>query len=257
MRQIGLQLYSVREIIEQDFEATVRRVADMGYAGVETAFFPEHISFAQAGRLFKDLGLTVLGVHCQVPSDDEQKDVWLAMAEAYDCDRMVWHGWPQEDRYHSVDDTKRWVEIYNEASAFAKANSLRLGLHNHWWEFEEVDGHMPFYYLLEHLDPDIFFEIDVYWAKTAGKDPAEIVAHFGDRIHLLHIKDGPAPTGQPVNQQVAAGKGTLDIPAIVRAASDAVEWLVVEFDGCATDIVEAVQESYQYLTGEKLAQGKV
>ena len=90
MRQIGLQLYSVRQAIEEDFEGTVRTVAAMGYAGVETAFFPEYISFAQAGQLFRDLGLTVLGVHCEVPSDDEQKGIWLAMAEAYDCDRMIW-----------------------------------------------------------------------------------------------------------------------------------------------------------------------
>jgi sugar phosphate isomerase/epimerase len=257
MKKIGLQLWTVRQAIEQDFEGTVRKVAAMGYTGVETAFFPEHVSYAQAGQLFKDLGLTVAGVHCEVPTDDVQKATWLAMAEAYDCQRLIWHGWPREDRYQSVENTKRWVEIYNAANAFAQANGLRFGLHNHWWEFEEVDGHTPFYFLQEHLDPDIFFEIDTYWAKTAGHDPAKVVADFGDRAHLLHIKDGPAPTGRIVNQQVALGKGTLDIPAILRVASDATEWLIVEFDDCATDVLQAVQESYDYLAHEGGAQSRV
>ena len=128
MLPLGLQLYAVRDAIDEDFEGTIHRVADMGYMGVETAFFPESVTYSQAGQLFTDLGLTVLGVHCEVPSDDETKDDILAMAEAYQCKRMVWHGWPHEDRYHSPADTKRWAEIYNEASAFCQQHGLRFGL---------------------------------------------------------------------------------------------------------------------------------
>ena len=119
--------------------------------------------------------------------------------------------------------------------------------HNHWWEFEEAGGQIPFYYLLEHLDPDIFFEIDIYWAKVAGQDPVKIIADFGKRVSFLHVKDGPAGTGQTDGMQVAAGKGALNIPSIIQASSDATQWLIVEFDNCATDVLEAVQESYRYL----------
>ncbi|OQY36626.1 MAG: hypothetical protein B6243_02585 [Anaerolineaceae bacterium 4572_5.2] len=253
MKQIGLQLYSIRTAIDENFEDSIRKVAAMGYKNIETAFFPEHVSCARAGQLFNELGLNVVSAHCELPSDDLQRDLWLEMAEAYDCKNMIWHGWPRNDRYKSVENTKKWVEIYNEASAFAKANGLRLGLHNHWWEFEEVDGHIPFYYLLENLDPDIFFEIDIYWAKVAGKDPAKIVADFGDRVSHLHVKDGPARTGETDAMQLPAGQGTLNIPAILQAASDKTEWLIVEFDNCATDILKAVQESYRYLAEDVLA----
>jgi sugar phosphate isomerase/epimerase len=256
MIPVGLQLWTLREPIEQDFEGTINKVAEMGYLGVETAFFPEDISLQRAGQLFRDLGLNVLAAHIEVPDDERHKDEMLAVAEAYDCQRMVWHGWPQGDRYHSPEDTRRWAGIYNQAGAFAKEHDLLFGLHNHWWEFEAASGHIPFYYLLDYLDPDIFFEIDTYWAKTAGRDPAQVVADFGERVHLLHIKDGPAPIGEIVNQQVAVGKGTLDVPLIVEAAGTAVEWLVVEFDDCATDIVAAVKESYDYLTQNGLAQGR-
>ena len=254
---LGLQLYAVRESIESDFEGTIRRVAGMGYLGVETAFFPESVTYARAGQLFRDLGLTVLGVHCEIPSDDEQKDAMLAMAEAYDCKRLVWHGWPRDDRYHSKADTERWARIYNEANAFVKQHGLLFGLHNHWWEFEEAGGHVPFYHIRDYLDPDIFFEIDTYWAKTAGRDPAQVVADLSDRVRLLHLKDGPAPQGRVVNEQVAVGTGTLDFPAILQAAGENLEWLVVEFDACATDVVTAVQESYQYLTQNGLARGRI
>ncbi|MEA2009010.1 MAG: sugar phosphate isomerase/epimerase [Chloroflexota bacterium] len=253
MKQIGLQLYSVRTAIERNFEDTIRKVAAMGYKNVETAFFPEHISLARAGKLFNELGLNVVSAHCEIPSDDQQQDLWLEMAEVYDCQNMIWHGWAEDGCYKSVENTKQWVEIYNEASVFAKANGLRLGLHNHWWEFEEADdGHLPFYYFLEHLDSDIFFEIDIYWAKVAGKDPAKIVADFGDRVSFLHVKDGPARTGETDAMQLPAGQGTLDIPAILQASSDDTEWLIVEFDHCATDVLDAVQESYRYLTEDVL-----
>lgn len=255
MPKIGLQLWSVRDAIEEDFEGTVRRVAAMGYAGVETAFFPEHVTFRQAGQLFQSLGLKVAGIHCEIPDSDEEKETWLEMAEAYDCDRMVWHGWPRDNRYHSVTDTTRWIEIYGEANVFAKAHGLRFGLHNHWWEFEDHAGHTPFYYMLEHLPEDVFFEIDTYWAKTGGQDPATVVADFGERAPLLHIKDGPAPAGQVINEQVVLGQGSLDIPAIVQASGDASEWLIVEFDACATDVIRAVAESYRYLSGTGLGTG--
>lgn len=257
MKKIGLQLWSVRDAIEQDFDGTIRKVAAMGYAGVETAFFPEHVTYTHAGQLFKSLDLTVAGIHCEVPDSDEKRDTWLAMAEAYDCGRMVWHGWPREDRYRSVEDSKRWVQIYNESNAFAKAHGLRFGLHNHWWEFEDQAGHVPFFFLLEHLESDIFFEIDTYWAKTGGQDPAKVVADFGQRAPLLHIKDGPAPTGEIINEQVALGQGTLDISGIVKASGDASEWLIVEFDACETDVMAAVAESYQYLSDMGLGTGNI
>lgn len=251
---IGIQLWTVRQAIEHDVEGALNRIAEMGYVGVEASRLPEQISHKHVGQVLRKLGLTVLGAHCEIPIG-EQKDAWMELTEAYGCQHMVWHGWPQGDRYHSLDDTKRMVDVYNEANVFAKSNGLHFGLHNHWWEFEEVDGIYPFYYLLENLEPDIFFEIDTYWVKTAGFDPARVVGDFGKRAPLLHIKDGPAPKGEIVREQVPAGLGSLDFPAIAKAAGEACEWMIVEFDACSTDIMEAVGESYRYLTQNRLARG--
>jgi sugar phosphate isomerase/epimerase len=106
--------------------------------------------------------------------------------------------------------------------------------------------------MLELLDPSVMFEIDTYWVKTAGLDPAEIIRKLGNRVNLLHLKDGPAAIEPP---QVALGEGVMDIPAAVNAAESA-EWLIVELDHCATDMLEAVDKSYQYLVNEGLGHGK-
>jgi sugar phosphate isomerase/epimerase len=105
--------------------------------------------------------------------------------------------------------------------------------------------------LLEHLSPDVFLEIDTYWVKTAGVDPAAVLREIGRRAPLLHIKDGPAVQEAPMT---AVGAGVLDWPAVAEASS--AEWWIVELDRCATDIWEALQQSYTYLTGMRFVRGK-
>ena len=251
--KLALQLYTVREILkEEDFAGTLEKIAAIGYAGIETAFFDEKTGPAQAAKIFEALGLTVPSAHCELPLG-EQKNAVLDLVNTFGCRRMIWHGWPRDDNYNSIEGVKRLADRYNEANAVAKASGLSFGLHNHWWEFEPIEEGYPYQVLLERLEPDIFFEVDTYWVKTAGLDPVKIVAELGQRAPFLHIKDGPAVKGEPM---VAVGEGTQDIPAIAEAAGGATEWLVVELDACATDMLEAVEKSYQYLTENNLALGK-
>ena len=100
--------------------------------------------------------------------------------------------------------------------------------------------------MAELLEPDILFELDTYWIKTAGVDPAKIVKEMGKRSPVLHIKDGPAMKGVPMT---AVGKGVMDFPAIFAAAKGNLEWSIVELDACATDMFEAVEASFCYLKG--------
>jgi sugar phosphate isomerase/epimerase len=147
------------------------------------------------------------------------------------------------------------VEVYNETGSFLKSKGLRFGLHNHWFEFEKNDeGIYPFYYLLENLDKEIIFELDTYWVKTAGEDPARVVGDFGSRAPLLHIKDGPAVKGDPMYKHVPAGQGTLDFKAVVKAGGENIKWMIVEFDEYDKDIFEGIKESYSYLTKNGLAE---
>src|SRR5436190_17063899 len=256
--KIAVQLYSVRKEMEKDMPGTLKRIADIGFEAVETAFWPKDASIKQAGQYIKDAGLTVCSAHIELPVGD-QKAIFLETAKELGCKKMIWHGWPEDIRYGSLAGTKQLVAIYNEANQFAKANGLQFGLHNHWWEYRNKAGNRFVYeVLLESLAPDIFFEIDTYWVKVAGHNPADIVRKFGKRAPLLHIKDGPAIWRESLaddnpDPMVAVGKGTQNFPAIVKAANGNTQWMIVEMDKTSTDIFEALQDSYDYLIKNRMA----
>jgi sugar phosphate isomerase/epimerase len=246
---IALQLFTVRDLLAQDFEGTIRRVADMGYVGVETAnLFGE--SPASAAKLFDELGLKVIGAHSALPLGDEKQQVIDTMG-ALKCKRMI-VAWQPPEKYKSLDGIKSICDTLNEGAAAARAHGLQVGYHNHWFEYQPVDDRIPVDVMLEHLDPDVFFEVDVYWVQTAGQDPAQVVRRLGSRAPLLHVKDGPCRLDAPMT---ALGEGVVDIPGVVAAGGSATNWLVVELDRCDTDMMDAVRKSYRYLVEKGLGRG--
>jgi sugar phosphate isomerase/epimerase len=135
------------------------------------------------------------------------------------------------------------VAACNAAAALAGDHGLAFGLHNHWWEFEPVEGERPIRLLDRGLHPDVFWQLDVYWAQTAGADPAGVVAELGGRVRSIHWKDGPGVHGRPMT---ALGQGRVDVPGILRALAHPAD-RVVELDECATDPLEAARQSRAYL----------
>jgi sugar phosphate isomerase/epimerase len=246
---IALQLYTVRDLLAQDFEGTIRKISDLGYVGVETANM-FGVSPAPAAKLFDELGLRVMGAHSPLPIGDEKQEV-IDTLSALRCKRLI-VAWQPPEKYKSLDGIKSICDTLNEGAAVARAHGLQVGYHNHWFEYGLVENHLPIDVMLEHLDPDVFFEVDVYWVQTAGQDPLQVVRRLGARAPLLHVKDGPCQLEAPMT---ALGEGVVDIPGVVTAGEGSTEWLVVELDHCATDIMEAVGKSYQYLIGRGLSRG--
>lgn len=246
---IALQLCSVQEALAQDFAGVMKKVADIGYVGVEPIFDLPGTTTTEAARLFKELGLEVPSAHTPLPVGEDANRVLDFMA-AMGSQRIVSGKGP--DSFETMQLIKQTCDVFHEAQAVAAENGMAFGIHNHWWEFLQVEGRYVYQVMLEHLNPGVFFELDTYWIKTAGVDPAKVVKELGLRAPLLHIKDGPAVKDEP---HVAVGEGVLDFPAIVQAAHGAAEWLIVELDRCATDMMEAVEKSYQYLVGGGLARG--
>jgi sugar phosphate isomerase/epimerase len=246
---IALQLYTLREDLAKDFAGTIKKVADMGYAGVETAGFPGTTP-QEASKLFQDLGLTISSAHARLPLGEQKNEILDTMA-ALGCKRLVCPSLGT-DSFKTLDAIKQSRDQLNEANAVAAANGVSLGFHNHWWEFQLVEGQHPYDVLLDGLDSSIFFELDTYWTQVAGDDPVAWIKKLGARVPLLHIKDGPGTQPEP---QVAAGEGIMDIPALIKAGEGQTEWLIVELDRCATSMLEAVEKSYNYLAGEGLGRG--
>ena len=250
---VALQLYTVRNEIEQDTEGTLRRVAELGFHHVETAFWPKDVSAAQAAGLLREYGLKPVAAHIELPASSESRKAFLEAARNYDCTRMIWHGWPEDPRYQTTEGTKELIRLYREASRFAQDNGLTFGLHNHWWEFRNSPGDKRvFDHWMEGLDDATFLELDTYWIKVAGYDPAQVIGEAGERVKFIHLKDGPARWHEQLAQDnpdpmTAIGKGVQDIPAIINASRAHVEWIVVEMDKVEGDVFEVLSDSLHTL----------
>ncbi|ORV08148.1 hypothetical protein AWB94_12660 [Mycolicibacterium canariasense] len=242
-----MQLWSVRDHLAADFDGTVATLADIGFAGVETAFGvegdldEEHI--VQASGIFSKYGLQVCSAHVEIPLGKDL-DAVLRQADILGTRRIVWHGWPEDPRYGSKAGVDELIDMYGRANDVARAEGLEFGIHNHWWELQPVDGTPSLELLHAALDPSVFFELDVYWATVAGVDPVALITRLGSRAQLIHVKDGAAEDVDA--PMVALGQGTIRLEPTLAAAEDAA-WWIVEFDACDGDIFDALSVSRQYL----------
>jgi sugar phosphate isomerase/epimerase len=248
---IALQLYTLRDQAKDGKHVEIiKKVGEMGYVGVEAAGL-YGLKPADFRKLVADQGMVVCTNHGPFPNKENMQEQ-IDVIKGLGCTYAVSGFW--KDDFVSVDAIKKAAERCQVAiDGMAKAG-LTFVLHNHQFEFTKVDGRLAYEILVE-MCPKTTMEIDTYWSSNFGANvPAEMVAKFKQRAPLLHIKDGPMTQGAPM---VAAGKGKMDFPAVFKAADPKVlKWAIVELDICATDMVQAVAESYTYLVGKKLATGR-
>ncbi|MAS33376.1 MAG: xylose isomerase [Anaerolineaceae bacterium] len=249
---IGLQLYTLREAAQNGYEAVVRRVAEIGYAGVEPAGFPGSTAEA-AAKLYQELGLQVPSMHGKFPVGDAKNES-IETALTLGTKRII-AGIGRGDKWDTLDKIKANCDMINEAAVNAAPHGITVGYHNHWWEFDTiVDGRPAYKYMIEQLDPSVFFQIDTYWVQVGGQSVVDVLKQLGSRAPVLHIKDGPAD--KPEADMVAVGSGVMDWDSIMAASADTAEWHIVELDRCASDMFTAVEESHKFLTGKGFSRGK-
>jgi sugar phosphate isomerase/epimerase len=240
--KIALQLYSVRELVNPgSFEEIIRQVAKIGYQGVETVSSKD-IPAKTAGKLFKELGLEVSSIHVFPPPMGKLFKEAQGILKEFNCHKIVSGYGP--DKFVNLSEIKRICEEVNACNELCRAYGSTLYIHNHAHEYIPVEGVYPYKVMLENIDSEVSFEVDTYWVTVAGVDPVGVLKEMGSRARLLHMKDGPGVRGKP---NVAVGQGVVDVPAILKTAEGSAEWLIVEFDRSGTDIMKAVEESYQYL----------
>lgn len=249
MKPISLQLYSLREEASKDHLKTLKTVADIGYKGVEPAGLFD-LPPKEFRKIVEDLGMVVSSSHGPKPDPDNINEVVDVMGDL--GTDMVISGWGPAD-FSSMGAIEKTAITANRMTEALKNTGVKLVLHNHWWEFEMVDGRLGYDIFME-LCPDLQCEVDTYWACNFGQnDPAEQVAKNKARTPLLHIKDGPLVKDEP---HTAVGKGKMDVPKVIAAADESVlKWVIVELDSCGTDMTEAVADSYRYLVNNGLASG--
>lgn len=227
-QQIGVQLYSLREMAAKDFEATLAAVAKMGYAGVEFAGFHGH-SARDVRRMLDTHGLNAFSAH--IPIQQFDNDIESVVADL----QTVGAPWGVVP-FVSPDDRSPefFMELGAKMNAYAsrmKEAGIRLGYHNHDFEFTMTasDGRTIFETLLSITDPDLVsFELDLFWAAVGGYEPDQVMRQYPDRIALVHLKDG---SRLERGKDVPFGEGVMDWGAILSAARDiGIEYYITEQD---------------------------
>lgn len=247
MTPISIQLYTVREYVPSEgMDAVLERIARIGYDGVEPGDVGADPSAYR--RKLANLGLRAsswFGPHPE-PSNVNQM---IETAKALEVENVVTGYWIPD--WETPEAMAKMANELNAAIPAFSAAGLNLCMHNHWFEFDPLDGRPAILKLME-MCPGLKLEVDIYWASGFGaNDVASFVRGHKADIPLLHVKDGPLVKGEP---HTALGKGKMDIPPILAAADPSVlRWLVVELDECGTDMWTAVEESYMYLVGSGVA----
>ncbi|WP_425145071.1 sugar phosphate isomerase/epimerase family protein [Deinococcus sp.] len=259
---LSVQLYTFRDAYDHDPAATIARIAGMGFRYIEPFGIGSQnrpVAERQAGtRALKALldqhGLRVSSAHVGAPVGEQAEAVLDELELLGVQDAVI--SWPGEvpgferNVMDTLEGTRHFAEALNSASLNAARRGIRLGYHNHWWEWVRLEnGQWAYDELLSRLDPAVFLQLDAYWARVAGENPAALLQRLGERVRLLHLKDGPATQDAP---QVPLGDGVLDNAAVIRAAPW-IRWHVLEMDSTAGDVFADVSASAAWLIAAGLS----
>jgi sugar phosphate isomerase/epimerase len=236
----SLQLYTLRNAIQEDLPGTIRKVAEIGFTQVEPYNF---VATAQElGAALRENGLTAPSGHAPLLSQDQ--DQIFAAAKELGITTVIEPYIPAE-RWQNAEDVQATAALLNEAAKKGAEYGLRVGYHNHQWELEStIEGRTALEYFADLLDPELVLEVDTYWVAVGGQDPVDILSKLGNRVKFIHIKDGPLTTD--TKAQLPAGQGKVAVLDVIAAAAS-LEVGVVEFDDYSGDIFEGINESLSFL----------
>jgi sugar phosphate isomerase/epimerase len=250
---IGLQLYTLREELEQDFRGTLRKVAALGYEGVEFAGYGG-LAAEELKQLLDELNLKAIGAHVKLNQIKDNLEQEIAYLQVIGAPYLICPFILPEDRQKG-DGWKPLFDLFGRAGGDVREKGLRFAYHNHAFEFEDkVGGDFVFDALYSSTSADaVLVEMDVCWVQYAGQNPLEYIQRYAGRLPLLHLKDFKRSPDNPMDT-VELGLGEVDLHTVIQASSDAgVEWLIVEQDHCANPPMTSVAASMQWLRDHYLS----
>jgi sugar phosphate isomerase/epimerase len=268
---IGLQLFTVMALLEQDFEGTLRSVAQIGYKEVETigAFgrdphkvralldkcglvspsqhlvpgnlydvFNQFVQHKISGPEIQKLWQQTMAIERIQDIIEEGIARARILGQRYVCLQIIW---PEQMASRELMD--KFCKGLNLAGELCARAALVFNFHNHSDEFKPVNGYVPYDLILKNTDPQtVRLEMDMYWVAHAGQDPLKYLADNPGRYKQCHLKDS-----SPSGDFATVGQGTLNFPVLLSAARKAgVEHYYVEFDR-STDPMKVTRDSYDYL----------
>ena len=242
--KVGLQLYSLRDIINKDSKAVLKMVADAGYKELETYGYNAGTLFGmpikEYGDYVKSLGMKTVSGHYGIDLLAKDWDRTCADAKSLGQEYVV-VPWLNKEFYSSLDVLKKTCETINKAAQVAKKNDLKMGYHNHAFEFELVEGQIMFDVMLKELDPSVSMEMDIFWVVNAGHDPIAYFNKYPGRFHQWHVKDMDK---SDKNRNADVGTGLIDFKPIFAAAKKSgMKHFYIEQETYPNNSTESIKKS--------------
>jgi sugar phosphate isomerase/epimerase len=228
----GIQLYSVRQQMAQDFEGALAEVRAAGFLEVESASLPKKPA-AEIRKALDNAGLKCVSSHRSFVDVTRDLDTTVEFEKTIGVSYIICPGPSRRNPLAagtkagplSIDDWKYNAEEFNKTGEKLKRTGITFGYHNHWVEFKPVDGEVPYEVLLSHCEPDkTTFELDLGWARVAGHDLVALMKKYPNRFSMFHIKDFHLPSNISYATHEEAkvtelGRGSIDYRPVFAQAS--------------------------------------
>jgi sugar phosphate isomerase/epimerase len=256
IEKVGVQLYTVRDLMKNDFDGTIAKVAAIGYKEVEFAGYFDHTG-QQVRAVCEKNGLAAVSTHVQY---DELDDKFASVVETSKIIglKYIVCPWIPEELRKSPDIWKKTAEKFNRCGQQSKNAGIQFAYHNHWFEFLPVDGKLPYDELLKECDANLVkMEMDLCWITAAGGDPLKYFNLYPGRFPLVHVKDlktlpkitaGGAQNYGDTVDLTEVGSGLIDWKKIFAQSEKAgIKHYIVEHDHPKQPF-DSIKTSYEYLS---------
>ena len=263
---LGLQLYSVRDQLPNDYDGTLRKIGALGYREVESAGYFNH-SADEVKQSMSEAGLHLVSAHYSSDVLHQHLDQVIQFSKDVGVDYIIcsYPGFKDPSRLRSIPahersnaftlEDWRWnAQQFNGIGEKVSEANLKFGYHNHTMEFHVTEGVVPYVELLRLTDPaKVTMEMDCGWVVVGGANPIEYLQKYPKRISMLHVKDfkGITATSSIVNQPtiVGLGQGTIDYGPILEEAAKAgvVKHCFVEQEGYNVPPMEGLKIDADYM----------
>ena len=256
-KKIGVQLYTVRDDMAKDPKGTLKQIAAMGFGEVEHFGYNGKFFGMEASeykKVLDECGLVAPSGHYLYGNFGNKQNPgtvlfgWekaVADAKAIGQTYMAIAFLMPEERT-SIADYKKIAADLNKAGAICKKAGIQLCYHNHDFEFQELEGQIPFDILANETDPGLVkFELDLFWVSKAGKDPIALFKQYKGRVALWHVKD---MDNTPNKNFTEVGSGVIDYARIFKHAKTAgMKHFFVEQDVCPGAPLNSIRKSIAYV----------
>lgn len=240
--EISVQMYSVRETLATDVQRTVSRLVDLGLAYAEPYHLVEYRD--ELVRAREQFPIAFPSAHQSFLGQDVDFPAVLDAAQAVGVQYLVDPFWNPAD-WTDAGKVAALAETLNARAADAAAAGIRVGYHNHHFELAaQLEGRSALEVFADQLDPRVILEVDTYWAAVGGADVPALLGRLGDRVQLVHLKDGDL--SEDPAAQLPLGTGAMPLTETLQASSS-VAYGVIEFDDYVGDMFEGIEASIAHL----------